>query len=420
MVSPKKLDQLSYFFAISRLKETRDKNGAQCVRMNRSRMLVLRTLELGVERQALSVLSCLLNLLWLFIATSVVAEDANKADSDVPSLAQTVAFSSGSEWTLSVAAVQKYGLIITHAKFQKSPDSTPVTILHDGRLGEIFVPYHPGFPRFGDISEFDFSPLPLTAVHLPPPPRVATLIANNTICKERRTYLAWIDHEKARYGEEVIYFAVLDAANYNYIMEWTCRDDGTIIARAGSTGQKLGGPDDKTGHMHNFTWRLDIDLNGPAGDTAYFTRHVEDLKNNPSTARDDLEPILIEGSRAWDPKEFNTLEIFDSKLQNGNGRRTSYELVPLRSGTARHSEPFTKKDFWVTRFNPTEILAPNLPTYIADGQSTHNADIVVWYTGSVHHENDPRDEDRDTVPVLWTGFELRPKNLFDRTPFFHD
>ena len=420
MVSPKKLDQLSYFFAISRRKETRNKNDAQCVRMNRSRMLVLRTLELGLERQALSVPSCLLALVWLLFATSVFAEDANKADSYVPSLAQTVAFSSGSEWTLSVAAVQKYGLIITHAKFQKSPDSAPVTILYDGRLGEIFVPYHPGFPRFGDISEFDFSPLPLTAVHLPPPPRVATLIANNTI--SRRCALTWLGSTTRKHAmvRKLSTLPCADAANYNYIMEWTFRDDGTIIARAGSTGQKLGGPDDKTGHMHNFTWRLDIDLNGPAGDLAYFTRHVEDLKTSDSTARDDLEPILIEGSRAWNPEQFNTLEIFDSRLQNGNGRRTSYELVPLRSGTARHSEPFTKKDFWVTRFNPTEILAPNLPTYIADGQSTRNADIVVWYTGSVHHENDPRDEDRDTVPVLWTGFELRPKNLFDRTPFFHD
>ena len=95
-------------------------------------------------------------------------------------------------------------------------------------------------------------------------------------------------------------------------------------------------------------------------------------------------------------------------------------VLHLRSGSARHSEDFTKKDFWVTRFRgaTAELLADNLPNYIADQQSTVNADIVVWYTGSVHHENNERDEDDNTTPVLWTGFELRPKNLFDRTPFF--
>jgi primary-amine oxidase len=211
---------------------------------------------------------------------------------------------------------------------------------------------------------------------------------------------------------------VLDAGNYNYIMEWTFRDDGTILARAGSTGPQLSSRFG-VGHMHNFTWRLDVDLNGPGDDSVYFTRHVENL-TPPSTAMDDLLLIQIEGSRVWNPERFHTLEIFDRTLQNGNGRPTSYELVPLRSGSARHSEDFTKRDFWVTRFRgPTaELLADNLPNYIADQQSTLNADIVVWYTGSVHHENNERDEDDNTTPVRWTGFELHPKNLFDRTPFF--
>ena len=33
---------------------------------------------------------------------------------------------------------------------------------------------------------------------------------------------------------------MLGAGNYSYIEEWTFRDDGTILARAGSTGPKLG------------------------------------------------------------------------------------------------------------------------------------------------------------------------------------
>ena len=137
-----------------------------------------------------------------------------------------------------MAAVQRYGLIVTHANFQKSPASPPINILYDGRIGEIFVPYHPGSPRLSDIR-LNFSPLVLTPAHRPPPPRIAELIGDNKICKEIRTYLAWMDDAHVRYGKEVVYFAVLDADNYNYIMEWTFRDDGTILARAGSTGPQL-------------------------------------------------------------------------------------------------------------------------------------------------------------------------------------
>lgn len=171
--------------------------------------------------------------------------------------------------------------------------------------------------------------------------------------------------------------------------------------------------------MHNFTWRLDVDLNGPGDDSVYFGRHVENF-TPPSTGVDSSSLVATEGGRVWNPERFHTLEIFDKTLQNGHGRPTSYELIPLRSGSARHSEEFTKNDFWITRFrgNTAELLAGNLPTYIADQQPTVDADIVVWYTGAVHHENDERDEDDDTTPVLWTGFELRPKNFFDGTPFW--
>ena len=369
--------------------------------------------------------SCLLAALCLLVETSASAqgpaldsEAALKPTSPVPCLDQTVAFSSGSTWTLCVAAVQRYGLIVTNANFQKSRTSPPIDILYDGRIGEIFTPYHPGSPRLSDIQSFNFSPLVLTPAHRPPPPRTAELIGGNKICKEIRTYLAWMNDARVRYGNEVVYFAVLDAGNYNYIMEWTFRDDGTILARAGSTGPQLSSRFG-VGHMHSFTWRLDVDLNGAGDDSVYFTRHVENL-TPPSTAMDDLFLIQIEGSRVWNPERFHTLEIFDRTLQNEHGRPTSYELVPLRSGSARHSEDFTKKDFWVTRFRaPTaELLADNLSSYIADQQLTVNADIVVWYTGSVHHENNERDEDDNTTPVLWTGVELRPKNLFDGTPFW--
>jgi Cu2+-containing amine oxidase len=362
------------------------------------------------------------------------AKAAAQGAAPVGAVKQTVAFASGSRWHLTVNAVHQFGLVITGASFQKSPNSPFINVLFDGRLAEIFVPYHSGDPRYGDISgtggASTYDPVMLDPAKFAP----RQIIGGGKICKEMREYLAWMNAVPTfqgkpalvRYGQEVVYFSVLGAANYAYIMEWTFRDDGAILVRAGSTGPKLGGGDDKEGHMHDFTWRLDIDLNGAGGDSAYLTRHVEKNLTPPfppaatgSTAQDHRGLISVEGSREWNPEEFNTLLIEDRTLLNGNGRHTSYELVPMRSGTARHSEPFLKKDFWVTRYNPAQsLLARNLPDYVRDKQPTENQDLVIWYTGSEHHENHSRDEDRDTVPILWTGFELVPQNLFDGTPFY--
>ncbi len=331
----------------------------------------------------------------------------------VPCVAQTVSFPAGSSWQLCVKAVEKYGLIITNASFKKSPTAIAISVLSDGRLGEIFVPYHPGQPRFGDISQFSFLPLTLSTADCPFP---GVRVDGGLICREiLDNGIAWKVDTRVRRGREARYWAVLDAANYNYIMEWSFRDDGAIVVRAGSTGPKLGGATDASGHMHDFTWRLDIDLNGPGGDSAHLTKHTESTAAFGAT--DTASLITTESGLVWNALAFNTLEITDSLLTNGNGRRTSYELVPLRTGTARHFESFLNRDFWVTRFSGKELLANSLPSYV-NGQSTVNTDNVIWYTGSAHHESNMRDEDRQTVPVLWTGFMLVPHNLFEGTPFF--
>jgi Cu2+-containing amine oxidase len=360
-------------------------------------------------------------------------DSAAKAAAELPvghPIEQMVEFeTSKSRWHLYVnAQISGFGLVIKGASFQKSPASRFIYVLFDGRLGEIFVPYHDNSHRFLDLT-YGFRCLKLNEADFPAPLQIIDRVSSNEglICKEKRKYLAWMNGENknpplVRYGEEVVYFSVLGAANYQYIMEWTFRDDGTILARAGSTGPKYleRRPDvrSKAGHMHDFTWRLDIDLNGAGSDSAYLTSHHEDLTLSDSKATDEKDRIEVEGGFVWNPQNFNTLEIRDSMLENGNLRPTSYELVPMRSGTARHSEDFINKDFWVTRYDPAQMLADYLPTYIQQKQSTGNKDLVIWYTGSEHHEKDSRDEDNQTVPVLWTGFALIPNNLFNRTPFY--
>lgn len=357
------------------------------------------------------------------ITADQLVKDPAKAKADGSPrdcLPQQIDFASGSAWRLCVKAATRFGLIVSHASFRKAPNAPFVLVLSDGRVSEILVPYNKGVPRVLDIVTSNFPVLTLSAGDAArsdcPAPR--TLIDGDHICRDIHDSGVAVKKDAAvRRGEEVSFFAVLDADNYDYISEWTFRDDGVILGRAGATGSKRDGPDDESGHAHNFTWRLDLDLDGAAGDSACLTRHVEDLSASWSTASDRCDAIGVEAGLQWNPAEFNTIVVSDSALKNGRGRPTEYELVPVRTGMTRHSELFTRSDFWVTRAKPGEVLAVELWKY-ANDESTVGEDNVVWYTGSLRHEDHMRDEDRDAVPVLWAGFELRPRNLFDRTPFF--
>ena len=64
-----------------------------------------------------------------------------------------------------------------------------------------------------------------------------------------------------------------------------------------------------------------------------------------------------------------------------------------------------------------------------NGEKITDTDVVIWYVSSAHHE--PRSEDGRFVQdkegnyrwegitlLMWTGFDLRPRNLFGATPFF--
>ena len=85
-------------------------------------------------------------------AAKAAVQAAVQGAAPVEAVKQTVIFNSGSRWHLTVNAMDQFGLVITGASFQKTPTSPFIYVLFDGRIGEIFVPYHSGSPRFPDIE----------------------------------------------------------------------------------------------------------------------------------------------------------------------------------------------------------------------------------------------------------------------------
>jgi len=240
-------------------------------------------------------------------------------------------------------------------------------------------------------------------------------------------------------GQEVVLWSTLAAANYNYIMEYSFRCDGSVGCRMGSTGYNFGNHE-TVGHMHHGCWRIDMDLDDAESNSVFLVKHVE-LKNKKKdpktnrevTAEEIVEPFNngVEGWADWKAEEYTKLRIQSTRTKNKKGKYISYDLVPMRPGSPRHfgaNEVFAQHDFWVTPFHKEERYYGHLPKYAAQKRKITNTDVVLWYISPTHHV--PRDEDgvivgpdgratvRGLAQVMWCGFDLRPRNVFNGTPLY--
>jgi Cu2+-containing amine oxidase len=213
------------------------------------------------------------------------------------------------------------------------------------------------------------------------------------------------------------------------MVEYAFRCDGTVTCRLGSTGKNLGGGHEKMGHMHNGCWRIDVNLGDKDHNSVAVLRR-EEQRDGQGKAEDVVSYLKTEGGHDWKAEEFTRLRV-ESKTKNGQGNLVAYELIPLRPGTPRHyaqNENFSEKDFWVTPYQFDELYYCHLPKYVKAGRSVEDTDVVIWYMSAAYHL--PRDEDgifinprgsaevRGVALTSWSGLELRPRNLFDKSPLY--
>ncbi|HYW13198.1 MAG TPA: hypothetical protein VE871_14655 [Longimicrobium sp.] len=350
------------------------------------------------------------------------------------------------EWSVCFKDLGIQGLGISGAVFRTSPTAPGMTVLWEGRFADVFVPYHNGDPdfRFHDLKWGYL--IPLTTADCPASEGGTLRHAPNPtpgqppgprICQEiRPTGVAWRDAMGVRRGSELVLWGVYDMGNYKMIMEWSFRDDGVLQGRAGATGHNTA-TYPWVAHMHNVLWRLDMDIAGSNHDGAALMTHGETGANYIAT--DAVQPIAFEGGFTWDAPQFTGLLVEDGVRKNLRAHASGYTLMPIRSGTAYHQETFTHRSLWVTLYNhdnaancggiPEQTF--ELPCYV-NNQMVADADVVVWYMGSLHHH--PRDEDgvsyegnpntpadntfTGVTPVMWTGFMLMPHNVFDTSPLW--
>ena len=385
------------------------------------------------------------------IAAQVISSGGCTATAtQVPSGARLAFTCPETAWRLNVRNTNK-GLQVQRAEFRRKPGDPFMYILAEANIAEIFVPYHDGDPthRLYDhhFCNSQLCTQEVTAQDIAGAnAELITLAAwtkPTAVMEIRDRGLAWMckgaNFSLSRRGKEMVVWSTWDTGNYDYLIEYSFRDDGQISFRLGATGYD--NPDPAYGygraHMHDILWRVDLDLNGAGSDSAILETHNESTSSLLATDSDLPFHNNTEGGATLDPLKFETLVIEDATT-NKRGNHLGYELQPFRLGISRHAEAFCRDDVWVTRWRGTEPAVPAIwtppdayllgtashPMGIYNAESILGQDLVIWHSSPIHHEphdedqspTDPGSEYRGMTLTHWTGFDLVPHNLFDFNP----
>jgi Cu2+-containing amine oxidase len=321
------------------------------------------------------------------------------------------------------------GLVITGAWLKTSPEAEWLKVIGNIRLSEVFVPYNNGTRIYDIGARGNYSLLRHTMADAGPNGK---LLNNGLVVQEVRDMgILWKYYKQVRRAQDLVLWSTLGAGNYNYLMEYSFRGDGSVTCRMGSTGQNFGNHE-TTGHMHHSCWRIDVDLDDPQHNTVYLVKRTEPKGQKKAEDVGVLFNDGVEGGAQWNAEEFTRLRV-QSPKKNGQGKNLSYDLLPLRPGTARHTgeprEAFTANDFWVTPYQWNEQYYGQLPKFVQQKRPITDTNVVLWYMAPAYHL--PRDEDgvfynekakrfnvRGVAMTNWCGFELRPRNVFEKSPLY--
>ncbi|RYP58508.1 hypothetical protein DL769_008924 [Monosporascus sp. CRB-8-3] len=255
---------------------------------------------------------------------------------------------------------------------------------------------------------------------------------------------------------------IFTAANYEYAIQWTFHQDGTIQPEIKLTGilntYSMNPGEDTKGwgtqvypgvnahnHQHLFCLRIDANVDGP-NNTVFMSDAVrsdapvgspENYYGNAFYGKRTKLATTGEAATDYDGSTSRTWEICNpNKLHPYSGKPASYKLVsrevpPLlpkegslvwkRAGFARHAVHVTKysdDQLWPAgRHVPQTSGEPSvgLPEWVGDGtESVDNTDVVLWHTFGVTHIPSP--EDFPVMPVEPITLLLRPRNFFTNNP----
>lgn len=388
-------------------------------------------------------------------------------------------------WRFRLRLDPRVGPILNLVRFLDQ--GKPRHILYEAHTSELFVPYMD--PALGwnnrafiDAGQF-FSVSPFlkplaSGVDCPAHAHwLPALHATDSGAPKTRSNIACLFERNPespawRHGEDEEIFGrptrqlVLRTAavigNYDYILDYRFDPDGTIEFAVGATGvietksanEKL--PDTSpvhtapdlgqyvaehtigVNHDHYFSFRLDLDVDGPANSFMIHRMVPQRIENDPMrksiwVSRPDLAKTEKEAILDIDLSRPSMWMFMNPGVRGPLGYPVGYEVMAGKTARSLMSpdDPtqqigsFSAHQFYVTPYKADERYASGLyPTgsaandgladWVKANRPIVNTDIVGWYTLGFHHI--PRSEDWPVMPTMWHHFHLRPFHFFPRNP----
>ncbi len=334
-------------------------------------------------------------------------------------------------------------------------------------LAEIYVPYATGWPRPLDftLGGFHGNPFPIDRARdcyatsecqaLNRDGKPATGPEADLMIHKENTGFAYAGVKGRAPGKMLVLWSMChfpgtqDGINndgYTYVIRWKLSNDGSLHAEVGATGglQHLNtGEEAERGvvvgsdqqgrdvfaptHVHNFYFRVDLDIDGADGNVAQELNYVNDPAD-PLKSRVVWQAVDIERGRMSNEQTFRSWRIMNPKSLNAQGHPRSYHILKSADGAWRDGSDvnfhwIVRPDILFTRYyadefpyssvNPTPTLTAIQDEYMTD-EPLQAEDIVAWVrVGFLHH---PRSEDWSVQPIVWRGFELMPRDFLDGSP----
>ncbi len=383
-------------------------------------------------------------------------------------------------WKFQFRMDMRRGLVISQVKYADGGKDR--SVMYQGSLSELFVPYMDPNDPWNYQGYFDLGTYPAVfggiASSLEPGiecPLYATYFNHyvvtdkgaprerqRTACLFERSAgdVAWRHTRgggqlnEARTKTDLVLRMYMNAGNYDYLFDWVFQQDGAIVVNVGATGMDqvkaaTGTPKDNdfgrmiadkligVNHSHFFSFRLDMDVDGPTNSLM-----VDQLKTTtlpPSNPRRSIWTVNTltaatekDGMRMSPMTAPEVWRIVNPAQKNAFGWPVGFEIeghgaMSLMSPDdyMRQRAGFVDHTLWTTPYSPTELFAggdyptnsvagAGLPQWTKANRAIANTDVVTWLTLGFHHV--PRPEDWPVMPVAWHGFAIRPVGFFNRSP----
>jgi primary-amine oxidase len=318
------------------------------------------------------------------------------------------------KWSFHFRIDRRVGLILNNVAYQDGERLR--SILYEGSLSEIFVPYMDPDEHWYSKTYFDggeFGDFFSGAMETGECPENAVFFDQmyadwklNPQIKQRAACLfeqpagvmAW-RHEgsgaiETRQARELVLRTIADAGTYDYIFDWIFRQDGTIRVRVGASGEDKvkavkyrTAADDPTGeasrygrfiaenyvgvdHDHFFSFRLDFDVDGTAN--SFVREKIQVQRLPPNSLRKSVWVAKSEIAKTEDQaKAHMNMEqpenwlVINSSVKNHLDYPVGYELMGGENAMSlmvpedypQRRAGFTDYQIWATPYKENERYA---------------------------------------------------------------